>query len=396
MQELSLAIELRYIAESAVTAFVVSLLVAATVVASRGWHLRYTRDARSARPQAIHRAPVPRIGSVAIVSGFVAGLVHLVWFGAVPPTVSAATAGLLMAALAPVVGGGIAEDLTGRVGPRQRLAWMALGATVAVVGLGIGLGRVGVQALDPLFAHWPFAVAFTVFAAVGATNAYNIVDGLNGLLAGVSLITLAVVAWIAASVGDKQVFALAILLGVATLGWLPYNWPRARLFAGDGGAYAIGFLSAVLLLMLVARNPQVSPWVGLTAAALPVWETLYSIWRRARIGMSTMAPDQGHLHQLLRVRLHWAIKHRALRKAGVWSAGWTPQGAAPAVRVAAPNGLCSPILWGLHAVVAVTGAIFHDDTPSQVALVIAFALAYVVLHRVLVRERTKYALAVRA
>lgn len=379
---------------SAGVAFAVSLSVALLLVATRRWHIGFTGDTLLNMPQKIHREPVPRVGGLAIVTGFVAGLVHLVWFGAVPPAVSASTAVILLVGLAPIALIGFTEDITKRIGARQRLFWLALGSVVALQLRQVWLERIGVPALDPLFGNWGFALAFSVFACVGAANAYNIVDGLNGLLAGVALITLAAVAWVAASLGDHKVFALAVLLAVATIGWLPFNWPRARLFAGDGGAYALGFLTAVILLLLVHRNPQVSPWFGLTAAALPVWETVYSIWRRSRTGLAAMEPDQAHLHQLVRTRLHWLLKYRALRKAGVWATDWTPPpGPAVPTRVAAPNGLASPLLWCLHACAAACGAAFREETWMQAVIFVAFALVYVVLHRRLVRSRTKYQLA---
>jgi UDP-N-acetylmuramyl pentapeptide phosphotransferase/UDP-N-acetylglucosamine-1-phosphate transferase len=379
---------------SAAVALAVSCSVALLLVLTRRWHLRLTGDSLLHMPQKIHREPVPRVGGLAIVSGFVAGLVHLVWFGAVPPAITSSTAVILLVGLAPIAAIGFTEDLTKRIGARQRLLWLALGSVIALQMRHMYLQRIGVPALDPLFENWGFALAFSVFACVGAANAYNIVDGLNGLLAGVALITLAAIAWVAGAVGDQKVFALTVLLAVATLGWLPFNWPHARLFAGDGGAYALGFLTAVILLLLVHRNPQVSPWFGLTAAALPVWETLYSMWRRSRTGLAAMEPDQAHLHQLVRTRLHWLLKHRALRKAGVWASDWTPPAEPPGpTRVTAPNGLCSPLLWCLHASAVGCGAAFHDDTSTQAATFAVFALLYVALHQRLVRSRTKYKLA---
>jgi UDP-N-acetylmuramyl pentapeptide phosphotransferase/UDP-N-acetylglucosamine-1-phosphate transferase len=378
----------------ATLAFATAFALALLLVLTRRFHLRLTGDSHLHLPQKIHRDEIPRVGGVAIVAGFVTGLVHLVWFGRVPPAVGPITAAVLLAGLAPIALVGFAEDLTKRVGPKQRLLWMALGAAILAVARGLWLDRVDVPLLDLVFAHWPVALVFSVFALVGAANAYNIVDGLDGLLAGVSLITLAAIAGVAAAVGDAKVFTLAVLLATATLGWLPFNWPRARLFAGDGGAYALGFLTAALLLLLVDRNRQVSPWFGLTAAALPVWETLYSIWRRARTGYDAMAPDQAHLHQLVRLRLHWLRKSLALRRAGIWSPDWTPPDRpAPPLKVAAPNGLCSPVLWSLHAAAATAGAAFHGSTPLQAATLVAFALAYVLLHRRLLRSRAKYRLA---
>ena len=273
----------------------------------------------------------------------------------------------------------------------MRLGWMALGSLILLTSNHLWLDRIGVPFLDPLFSNWGIAIAFSVFACIGATNAYNLIDGLNGLLAGVSLITLAAIAWVAATLGDQKIFALAVLLGVAMIGWLPFNWPKARLFAGDGGAYSIGFLTAALLLLLIQRNPQVSPWFGLTAAALPIWETLYSIWRRSRSGLKTMEPDQSHLHQLVRTRLHWSIKFRALRQAGAVGADWTPAvQPAKQVVVKAPNGLCSPLLWGLHATAVVAGVATFDNTVAQALVMATFAVTYIALHTRLLRSRARY------
>lgn len=379
---------------AALVALGVSLAVAALLVLTRRWHIRFTGDSHLHLPQKIHREAVPRLGGLAIVAGFCAGLAQLAWAAPDPVALSPRTAVVLLAGLLPIALAGFVEDLTKRVTPYQRLAGIGLGSAVLVHFGGLALARVGVPALDPLLALPGAAALFSLIACVGAANAYNIVDGLNGLLAGVSLITLAAIAWVAATVGDAQVFALAALLGTATLGYLPFNWPRARLFAGDGGAYALGALTAAALLMLVARNPGVSPWFGLAAAALPVWETLYSIWRRARTGLSAMEPDQSHLHQLVRIRLHWLRKHRALRSAGVWGPDWTPpEQPAPPLQVGAPNGAASPVLWGLHAGAAAGGAACFDDTAALAAVFAGFVLVYVALHRRLLRSRAKYQLA---
>jgi hypothetical protein len=207
----------------------------------------------------------------------------------------------------------------------------------------------------------------------------------------VVLITLSTVAWVAWDVGDVRLCITTAVLALAVLGWLPFNWPRARLFAGDGGAYSLGFLSAALIIILLHRNPQVSPWFGLTAAALPIWETLYSIWRRQRTGMSALEPDQSHLHQLVRTRMHWQRMYRALRRAGVGAPGWVPPTApGPQIAVAAPNASCSPMLWGLHASAAAAGAAFYDRPTMAASIFACFVLLYVGLHTRLVRSRRKY------
>jgi len=387
---------LQELCRSGGVAAAMAALTGLLLVLTRRLHLPVTGDPLNGAVHKIHRVVTCRTGGVALLAGFVVGFVDWVWLSDARFAPDPRFAGLLLAALVPVAASGLAEDLTRRVSALQRLFWIGTGALLLVATKTVWIGQVGVDAFDALLAASPFALVFTVVAITGATNAFNIVDGLNGLLGGVALITLAAIAWVAHRVDDAPVFGIAVLAAVATLAWLPFNWPGARLFAGDGGAYTLGFICAVLLVVLVQRNPQVSPWFGLTAAALPVWETLYSIWRRRNARRATMEADQCHLHQLVRVRMHWSLKHRALRRAGVWSEGWSPseQPAKP-LPVNAPNGACSPILWLLHAAVVAAGVICHDDTASSILVFLGFAASYVLIHRRLVRARIAYRLALQ-
>ncbi len=375
---------------------VISVAVAATASAllmvTRRWHLHLTGDSHLNLPQKIHQQAVPRVGGLAILAGFLAGIVYLVWFSGAPASIVPTPRNtlFLLLGLLPIAWVGFAEDLTKGVSPRVRLVGMVLGSFLLLYSREVFLPRLDIDLIDPLMTYWGVALVFSIFACVGATNAYNIVDGLNGLLAGVALITLVVIAWVCLEVGDLRLFATTALLALAVLGWLPFNWPRARLFAGDGGAYSLGFLTAALIIILLHRNPSVSPWFGLNAAALPIFETLYSIWRRRRTGASTMEPDQSHLHQLVRTRVHGLLADRALRKA----ADWNPpaQHSAERVVVHAPNGLCSPILWLLHASAAVSGALFYDRPLIGTAIFGGFVLTYIVLHSRLLRSSIKYRL----
>jgi UDP-GlcNAc:undecaprenyl-phosphate GlcNAc-1-phosphate transferase len=370
---------------SAGVAAVVSLLVLAT----RRWHLRATADSQWHMPQKIHSGEIPRIGGVAVACGFLVALAVQVAHGGSSSPISVSTATLIALGLVPVFLIGLVEDVTKRVGARVRLLWMAFGAVVLIQFLNLVLSGIDAPLLDACFGYSAFALAFSVFACVGAANAFNIVDGLNGLLGGIALITLAAVAWVAAAVGDAKVLTLACLLAGAVAGWMPFNWPRARLFAGDGGAYSLGFVIAALLLMLSARHPgAVSPWFGLTAAALPVWETVYSIWRRMRRGEGAMEADQSHLHQLVRLALHRACLDRAMRHAQRMAVGADAGDARQRLaRIAPPNSSASPLLWLLHAAAAAAGARFYGETFVQLAVFTGFALVYVALHGRLLKAR---------
>lgn len=361
-----------------------SALVSAVLLASRRWHLRLTSDSDFSKPQRIHSGEVPRIGGVAIVSGLLAGVA---WAAYTQPNID--THHVLpwwLAGLLPVAGVGLVEDLTQLLRPRIRMAWMMLGSLIWLLGTGYWLHRLNLSWIDPLMALPLIGVGFSIFACLGAINAYNIIDGLNGLLAGVSGLSLLAIALVAASLNDTLVLQIALCLMLALAGWMPFNWPRARLFAGDGGAYCIGFLTVTLLFALVARNDQVSPWFGLTAAALPVAETLYSIWRRFRTGMDAMQPDQFHLHQLMRHRMHWNRSRKLMHESGVMGhqalaalrRSLRVHGRLPAQ---APNASVSPRLWSLHGIAALLGVWLHANTLGLIALCIVFGVVYVLVHR---------------
>jgi UDP-N-acetylmuramyl pentapeptide phosphotransferase/UDP-N-acetylglucosamine-1-phosphate transferase len=95
----------------------------------------------------------------------------------------------------------------------------------------------------------------------------------------------------------------------ALVGFGVWNWPGGRIFLGDGGAYLLGFWLAELGVLLVMRNPQVSPWFPLVIMIYPIWETLFSMYRRKIIRKHEVGhPDAMHLHQL--------VYQRVIRKSG--------------------------------------------------------------------------------
>ncbi len=361
-------------------AFLVSALVAGLIVASRNWHHRLTGDGEHFLPQRIHVGSVPRIGGLAIGLGVVAGgMVALKGLENGLIIIGPRALGLLMGAV-PALLIGLAEDVLKRIRPRNRLLLAAMAALIAINFGGLTLLHTDVPAVDALFTVYGVALGFTVLALVGAANAFNIIDGLNGLLGGVTIISMAGIALVGQHVGDVKVTVLAGIIAAATAGFMLFNWPRARLFAGDGGAYFLGFSTAALLLLLASRNPTVSPWYGLTGAALPLVETLHTIWRRRQMRLATTDPDIGHLHQLLR---EWALRKRLLRALRFYrSARRQPGLQQPPVNTfRPPNGSVAPMLWIMHAAVVVLGAYSCTNTPSQILLLLGFIVCYLVVYR---------------
>jgi UDP-N-acetylmuramyl pentapeptide phosphotransferase/UDP-N-acetylglucosamine-1-phosphate transferase len=193
---------------------------------------------------------------------------------------------------------GLAEDITGTVSVRLRLLLsLSVGALLWLFA-GLRVTHADLPGLDYLLHHWPvFSMVFTMVAMGGLVHAMNIVDGLNGLLAGINLVVLAAIALVAARFGQSVIALIALIGMAATLGFALFNFPRAKMFCGDAGAYVMGYVAAVLLVSLMQKQ-VVSPWFGLAVVIHPVVETLYSAWRRFRNGDGAMLPDTRHMHSL--------------------------------------------------------------------------------------------------
>lgn len=281
----------------------ISFLVCLLIIRSQRVHGRFSNDLTATGPQKFHTAPTPRIGGTAIAAGLAATVFALETFDWLNP---AAAYGLTMLALSaiPAFAGGFGEDVTKKVGVPARLMLTFAAGVFASLLVGATLDRLDVPGLDALLL-WPvFAIAFTAFAVGGIANSINIIDGYNGLAGGYSVIVLAALAWVAGQVGDPVVLTASLAMLGALLGFLVWNYPGGKIFMGDGGAYLLGFWLAELSVLLVVRNPDVSPWFPLVLLAFPIVETLFSIYRKVFLkGRSAGRPDGLHMHMLIYKRL---------------------------------------------------------------------------------------------
>ena len=282
---------------------VISLLGCFLIIRSGHLHGRFSHDMSATGPQKFHTDPTPRIGGVAIAAALAGSMLALEALDWLSP---ASAYGLAMLALSaiPAFAGGLAEDLTRKIGVLARLLLTFASAVFASLLVGATLDRLDMPGLDAGL-QWPvFAVAFTAFAVGGVANSINIIDGYNGLAAGYSVVVLAALAWVAGQVGDAVVLTASLVMAGALLGFLVWNYPGGRIFMGDGGAYLLGFWLAELAVLLVVRNPEVSPWFPLMLLAYPVVDTLFSIYRRWLLrGESAGSADAMHLHQLVYSRI---------------------------------------------------------------------------------------------
>jgi UDP-N-acetylmuramyl pentapeptide phosphotransferase/UDP-N-acetylglucosamine-1-phosphate transferase len=209
----------------------------------------------------------------------------------------------------PVFAGGLIEDVTHRVGPTARLLLAIVSATAGYFLLGIGVHHTDVWPVDKLLELPVAGYLITMLVVAGFTNGVNIIDGFHGLAAGTAVIMITVIMIMAYQSNDDFMVQLCGLSIACIAGFLILNWPRGKIFLGDAGAYFIGFWVVELGLLLVMRNPGISPMAPVVVGIFPLIETLFSMYRRKFLRLHPMHhPDALHLHTLVYRRLVFSPK----------------------------------------------------------------------------------------
>jgi len=336
-------------------AFSSSLIIALALVLTERFHGRLSLDS-PAGVQKLHAKPVPRIGGLALFGGYVAGGLTLP-DGLQDLWVLAGFASL------PAFLSGFAEDITKQVGACWRLgATIGAGVLYCLLG-GQTLGGFGVPVLDGLLSLWWIGVPLTAVVIGGVANAFNIIDGVNGLSSGTAIIVLAGLAIVADRQNDAEILALCLVMIGALAGFLVLNYPLGLIFLGDAGAYLTGAIVAMVAVMLPLRHPELTPSMGLLALAYPVIEMLVSIRRRMnRNGTHPGRADRLHLHSLV-------FRDLARRLAGTIGV--------PASRSA----VTATVLWGLPAVSVALMLATSDSGPATLSALALVLALYVVIYR---------------
>jgi UDP-GlcNAc:undecaprenyl-phosphate GlcNAc-1-phosphate transferase len=239
-------------------------------------------------PRRLHRVPTPRIGGLPLALALLIALAVTLPYprsdGNEIPRLGGLALGIAIVAVV-----GLIDD----VRELKPLPLFAMQFTVGLIAIasGVVINQIA-SPLDgsPLVLPGVIAVGFTLFWIVGMMNTVNFLDGLDGLVGGVTVIAGAVLFLHNFKLGQDSLALLALALMGATLGFLVFNFPPARIFLGSG-AYVLGFALAVLAIIGGAKSATT-----LLALAFPILDVAWQIFNRVREGKSPFAPDRGHLH----------------------------------------------------------------------------------------------------
>lgn len=338
------------------TGAMVSFAICFAIVLTKEWHGQHTLDSSSG-VQKIHEQPTPRVGGVAIFFSLIVS-----WW--LTPPIVANVLGPMIIASIPAFFMGVLEDIVKRGRVAERLFATFMSGLIAWFLLDVSLKGIDVLGIDAILKFLPLSVVFTAFAVGGVANSINIIDGLNGLAAGIVLLCLTALGLIAYQVYDYEIAKLCFVIGGAIFGFLVINYPLGKIFLGDGGAYLLGFLLGWTAVMTTARNPEISPWAPMLACGYPVLEVLFSMARRKARKLKLGHPDRLHLHSLIWARF---VRPRLRSKS-----------------VILQNAAVFPIVLIYASIPATLAVIFKTNT---LALIISFgccAFIYAVLYARLV------------
>jgi len=344
--------------------FFVSGAVTLLLVRYARLHAKFTGDHDTSGAQKFHVGAVPRVGGTAIMAAALAGCVVTIFRES---QLSGAFLLLLVASL-PAFLGGLVEDVTKRVAPTPRLLLAMVSGLLAFYFLDAKVVRLDIWGVDWLLQFSLVSLLVSMFVAGGSANAINIIDGYNGLAAVVAAIIFAGFAYVSFYLGDRLLVATSVSMIGAICGFLIWNYPRGLIFLGDGGAYFIGFMMGATAVLLLYRHPNVSAWFPLLLCIYPVFETLFSIYRKRFVqGRSPGMPDGVHLHMLIYKRLvRWGIGSTERRY------------------MVQRNALTSPYLWILSSLGVMPAMLFWRHQWVLMVFTVLFAAAYVWLYRSLV------------
>ena len=178
-----------------------------------------------------------------------------------------------------------------------KILWIIIATVFLVLGdmyisdLGVFLGKeIGLPS-------W-LAIIFTTFALVGFVNAVNLIDGIDGLCAGVSIVILIAYSYLGFKYDDQFLFYVSSFLIFSLLGFLWFNWNPSKIFMGDSGSLTLGFVIAVLSIHSVEKD-YITPTTVLLLTAVPILDTLVVMLRRIRNGQNPFKADKTHIHHII-------------------------------------------------------------------------------------------------
>jgi UDP-N-acetylmuramyl pentapeptide phosphotransferase/UDP-N-acetylglucosamine-1-phosphate transferase len=291
--QIELLSDYRYALLSFVTAFVITLIAILPIISLIKKYRLY--DFPNERKE--HTAPIPTMGGIAIVAGMMVAL--FLWF----PFGNYIGQICFFLSIAVLFALGIMDDLKDISAKYKLVVQLSLALLIALSGIRI-------QSFEGLFGINDLSLSaqytITILAIVLITNAFNLIDGIDGLAGGLSFMSLITLGIFLTMSGDVNTALIAFALAGAVFAFLYFNFNPAKIFMGDTGSLVLGFVIAVLCIRLlqvnlIAAKPVLlhAPLFVLGVVLIPVFDTTRVFALRIWKGQSPFVADKAHMHHLL-------------------------------------------------------------------------------------------------
>lgn len=248
----------------------------------------------------VNKKPMPTIGGLGIFVAFNIG--EFVLLRDEFPTHELFS---ILLASSVIILTGLIDDIL-ELKPRQKMLGIFIASLVIYFLAGIKMNEISLPWLGDIQLGW-WSLPITVFWILALTNAVNLIDGLDGLATGVSMIsltTMGIVGFFFLHTWQHYVPIMCIMLAACLLGFLPYNFHPAKIFLGDTGALYIGFMISVLSLKGLKNVTFISLLVPIIILGVPITDTIYAMIRRKLNKKPISQADKHHLHhQLMKMGL---------------------------------------------------------------------------------------------
>ncbi len=243
----------------------------------------------------VHKVPIPRLGGLAIFMSFLFGYIL---YGEITTQMISILIGSFIIFLI-----GVFDDIK-PIGAKYKFLVQLIAASIVVI-----YGQIYFNEITFIWVNLKLSLVlsyiFSILFIVAISNAINLIDGLDGLSSGVSsiyFITIISICFLLGKLTGLDMLLSLIMLG-ATLGFLAYNFPPAKIFMGDSGSLFLGFMISIISLMSFKVATFTSLIIPIVTLSIPIFDTILAIFRRLLKGESIGTPDKEHFHhQLLKLK----------------------------------------------------------------------------------------------
>ena len=282
------SIEASFLSIFALITFFTFLLVSKYAHKIRGGALL---DKDFLKPQAFHDLPVTRSGGIAaIISLSIFYVIYYLLYSKILYDYILVSYSMFLV--------GFLDDLKINIKPFKRLIFMVLLLFLSIYILPIKIFNIDIPFLIPLMSSHIFSSVFVLLCFLFVINGANLIDGFNGLLAINLIIINIILTYINMSNGNLEFTILLISQIIILLSFLLFNFPRAKIFLGDSGAYIFGALTGLNTIITNNLNPKISSFFFCTLLFYLFFEVFFSFFRKLTQNKSPIYPDDKHLHML--------------------------------------------------------------------------------------------------